>query len=193
MDILKFTRDTLHYTASYCEENIYKLCQDIQSRKPELLEYFQVVFISNNNRAVPLWQQKVGQEEEHMVIWDYHVILYFEKEGSESLVYDFDTLLPFPAPADMYAMHTFKPNSVFNKKYQHAFRLIPAEVYLQQFQSDRSHMLKNGEYIAKPPSYPAITRGMHNLDSFISMNPSSGHGTVLSNDQFFSKLFNTLD
>ncbi|KAI8342236.1 N-terminal glutamine amidase-domain-containing protein [Blakeslea trispora] len=188
LDVLEFKLEELNYTANYCEENIYKLCEEIQSKKPDLLEFFQVVFISNKARMVPLWQQRAGREEEHMVVWDYHVVLYFEKEGNEALVYDFDTCLPFPSPANIYAMHTFKPNLMLNSRYHHAFRLIPAKVYLESFQSDRSHMLKDGCYIAQPPSYPIISTGQHNLDEFISMD-SGRYGNVLSNDQFYDRLF----
>ncbi|KAI8367900.1 N-terminal glutamine amidase-domain-containing protein [Choanephora cucurbitarum] len=192
LDVLKFKQAELNYTANYCEENIYKLCEEIQTKRPDLLEYFHVVFISNKNRMVPLWQQRAGREEDHMVVWDYHVVLYFEKEGEKALVYDFDTLLPFPTPADVYATNTFKPHLVFNDRYHHAFRLIPAKVYLESFQSDRSHMLKeDGCYIAQPPSYPIISKGQHNLDEFISME-SCLYGNVFSNNQFYDRLFNTL-
>lgn len=37
------------------------------------------------------------------------------------------------------------------------FRIIPAEQYLEEFASDRSHMqLPDGSYQATPPDYPCI-------------------------------------
>jgi hypothetical protein len=60
---------------------------------------------------------------------------------SESLIYDFDTLLPFPSPADFYALETFKPNLAVKDEFKHLFRFIPAETYLNHFESDRSHMV----------------------------------------------------
>ena len=67
------------YTSCYCEENVWKLCDKIRNTKN--LIYLQeedkafVVFISNENRTVPLWRQSASEEEEGLVIWDYHVIL----------------------------------------------------------------------------------------------------------------------
>lgn len=54
LDVLKFNRDNLLYTACYCEENIYMLCSDIKKKRPELLNNFSVIFISNDNRSVSL-------------------------------------------------------------------------------------------------------------------------------------------
>ncbi|KAI8645368.1 N-terminal glutamine amidase-domain-containing protein [Parasitella parasitica] len=141
LDVLKFNKNTLEYTSCYCEENIYMLCLEITKKKPELLDDFSVIFISNNNRSVPLWQQKAGRGDEHVVLWDYHVVLYL-KQDSESLIYDFDSLLPFPSPADFYALETFKPNLLVKDEFKHSFRFIPAKTYLDYFSSDRSHMVR---------------------------------------------------
>jgi hypothetical protein len=69
LDILKFDRSDLLYTACYCEENIYMLCSEILKKRPELLDDFSVMFISNDHRSVPLWQQRAGRGEEHVVLW----------------------------------------------------------------------------------------------------------------------------
>ncbi|KAG1121468.1 hypothetical protein G6F42_012397 [Rhizopus arrhizus] len=193
LDILKFKQSDLLYTACYCEENIYMLCSEILKKRPELIDDFSVLFISNPHRSVPLWQQRAGRGDEHVVIWDYHVVLYY-KQDSEALIYDFDTFLPFPSPADFYALETFKPNMVIKDEYKHMFRLIPAKAYLDHFESDRSHMLnENGEYTATPPQYPAIIKkGKSNLDNYISMKQDDTqdvHGTVMKSDDFYQSLF----
>jgi hypothetical protein len=69
LDILKFDRSGLLYTACYCEENIYMLCSDIFKKRPELIDDFSVIFISNDHRSVPLWQQRAGRGDEHVVLW----------------------------------------------------------------------------------------------------------------------------
>ncbi|CEP16954.1 hypothetical protein [Parasitella parasitica] len=140
-DILKFNKSMLKYTPCYCEENIYMLCLEIAKRRPEVLGDFSVMFISNNNRSVPLWQQKAGRGDEHVVLWDYHVVLY-SKQDSKAMIYDFDSLLPFPSPADFYAFETFKPNVVVKDVFRHSFRFIPAKAYLDHFSSDRRHMVR---------------------------------------------------
>lgn len=60
LDVLKFNRNSLLYTACYCEENIYMLCSEIKKRKPELLNNFSVMFISNDNRSVSLKQNQTN-------------------------------------------------------------------------------------------------------------------------------------
>ncbi|KAL9546634.1 hypothetical protein MBANPS3_006574 [Mucor bainieri] len=195
LDILKFDRSNLLYTACYCEENIYMLCSEILKKRPELMDDFSVLFISNDHRSVPLWQQRVGRGDEHVVLWDYHVVLYY-KQDSEALIYDFDTLLPFPSPADFYALETFKPNMLVKDEFKHMFRLIPAKAYLDHFESDRSHMLnERGEYMATPPHYSAILKkGKSNLDDYISMKKQDDpqkdmYGTVMTSDDFYQSLF----
>lgn len=44
------------------------------------------------------------------------------------------------------------------------FRIVKAAEYLQHFASDRSHMWKDGRWLAEPPLYPPIqTQGEKNL------------------------------
>lgn len=151
---------------------------------------------------------KTGQykkRRKHYRYWLYYCCY------SEALFYDFDTLLPFPSPADFYALETFKPNMLVRDEYKHMFRLIPAKVYLDHFESDRSHMVsvhsnwdaqsakhrlqlnERGEYVATPPQYPVILKkGRSNLDSYISMKQDTlqdVHGTVMMSDDFYQSLF----
>lgn len=46
------------YTSCYCEENVWKLCQQIKKDNGTTLKEYHVVFISNKKRQVPLWMQK---------------------------------------------------------------------------------------------------------------------------------------
>jgi hypothetical protein len=36
--------------------------------------------VSNKKRAVPLWRQKAGRDEEKLVLWDYHVIFLYKPD-----------------------------------------------------------------------------------------------------------------
>ncbi|KAL3982812.1 N-terminal glutamine amidase family protein [Acanthocheilonema viteae] len=108
------------YTPMYCEENIWKLCKKV-SASLEDLNCCSVVFISNKNRMVPLWKQRVAETVgRDYVIWDYHVILLYSKSGSV-LVYDFDTALSFPCDAQTYWIETFHPELNLNANY-HRYR-----------------------------------------------------------------------
>jgi len=61
------------YASCYCEENVYKLVKHVEKCSPESLNHVWTVFISNNEKCVPLWQQKAGRDEDGLVTWDYHV------------------------------------------------------------------------------------------------------------------------
>ncbi|GAA5815779.1 hypothetical protein MFLAVUS_009294 [Mucor flavus] len=137
--MLNVNKFDLTYTRCYCEENIYLLCKEIKEKQNEVLEHCSVVYISNQDRMVPLWKQKAGDGQQP-VVWDYHVILYVE--GSEAMIYDYDTTLSFPASAKEYFIETFKPEYKLKKKFDRYFRFVEAKTYLEQFSSDRSHMVR---------------------------------------------------
>ncbi|KAL4253937.1 Protein N-terminal glutamine amidohydrolase [Abortiporus biennis] len=195
------------YTSCYCEENIYLLAKTFQEqseRDPQAFPWnVYVVFISNSNKTVALWNQK---HREDVVVWDYHVILVLrsslssttvsKNDESEQLdvepsswVFDFDSQLSAPCPGVDYFLGTFPyvVDSTFglSKSYISSFRVVPARTYLDQFASDRSHMIRRledgtGTYFSSPPpTYPPLcgvkarAAGVtHNLMSaFVCMGP----------------------
>ncbi|VDK64630.1 unnamed protein product [Onchocerca ochengi] len=161
----------LHQISYLDEENIWKLCKKVSASLEEL-NCCSVVFISNENRMVPLWKQHAAAVGRDYVIWDYHVILLYSKSGSV-LIYDFDTTLTFPCDAQIYWIETFRPELNLDANYRRYFRIISSSDYLQHFSSDRSHMLETyGNYKAPLPSWPAIYDPDigNNLHSFISMD-----------------------
>ncbi|KAI8584201.1 hypothetical protein K450DRAFT_276574 [Umbelopsis ramanniana AG] len=186
-----FPRSELAYTRCYCEENIYKLCEWIKEKHENEIDNILVVFISNPDRRVPLWEQSSAVEG-NFVIWDYHVILLqCVGDGTDGIVYDFDSRLPFPTPFRDYISRTFRPNIDLASAFKRWFRLIPCRNFLRYFASDRSHMLQDGEYIMAPPTYKAICiPGVQmNLDRYIDMTQngdSDKYGTILSEIEFFT-------
>lgn len=164
------------YKPFYCEENIWHLCNDRQ------LDGY-VIFISNENRAVPLWFQKNSQPPIDYVVWDYHVIFAETLEDGVALVYDFDTLLePLPMDFSEYASLTFRLDACMPAKYRRMFRVIDAKTFLAKFASDRSHMRgQDGSYTLPPPSWPKIKteEETNNLQSFIDMTVGAGPGQVV--------------
>jgi len=64
------------------------------------------VFISNQSKTVALWKQRKANSPSSPVVWDYHVVLLLTSRGREKIdqswIYDFDTILPMPCPAQGY-------------------------------------------------------------------------------------------
>uniref|UniRef100_A0A1A7YPB5 Protein N-terminal glutamine amidohydrolase n=2 Tax=Iconisemion striatum TaxID=60296 RepID=A0A1A7YPB5_9TELE len=183
------SREFCVYTSCYCEENVWKLCEFVKTERTAPLEQLFVVFISNDNRMVPLWKQKSGRAD-HPVIWDYHVILLHVDTQSEVLVYDLDSELSFPCSLRLYGTQALRSDRHIKPEYHRKLRVIPAESFLLNFASDRSHMRNpDGSWKMPPPSYPPLqtSEWQMNLDNFISMSPAVGWGTVFSLNQFLQK------
>jgi len=177
------------YAACYCEENVFKICQNLKDNFENELDKCYAVFVSNKKRVVPLWRQKAGRDEEKLVIWDYHVIFIYRPDD-RTLVYDLDSELPFPTYFHKYVTETFRTDAILNPEYHRIFRVVPATTFLQNFASDRRHMRKDdGSWLKPPPTYPCISNSTsaHNLDEFISMDGSTGYGEVLSLTDFVKK------
>uniref|UniRef100_UPI003AAAD72D protein N-terminal glutamine amidohydrolase-like n=1 Tax=Centroberyx gerrardi TaxID=166262 RepID=UPI003AAAD72D len=155
------------------EENVWKLCEFIQTERTAPLDEVFVVFISNENRTVPLWKQKAGHGDQP-VIWDYHVVL-LQVRQAVSLVYDLDSLLPFPCSLQLYSAQALRSDRRIKPAYCRKLRVIPADSFLQNFASDRSHMKDaDGAWRMPPPPYPPIHTAecQMNLDPPISMQPA---------------------
>jgi hypothetical protein len=143
--------DSYLYTANFCEENIWQLCQH-----PSLAAFTKtVLFISNEQRNCPLWHQKSSLGDDP-VWWDYHVTLIVSS-AEASFIFDFDTNLNLPSPLIEYLQHTFRPDLAVSKEDRPLFKTIPSLEFIQKFDSDRIHMLNDaGEWKSTPPNWPMI-------------------------------------
>nr|CAB3465381.1 unnamed protein product [Digitaria exilis] len=198
VDVSSFT-----HTPCYCEENIYMLCKElirIGVADPMGTDLY-VVFISNEERKVPLWHQKASNSDDGFICWDYHVIciqvkinftgVMRNKGEVLDLVWDLDSDLPFPCP------------------FSQLFRMVHTPLFLQSFASDRSHMKDPaGNWIQLPPKYDPIVAAdgtTNNLKDYIAMSKedvvdlesmvndvySNKHGVVVNETilpRFFSRL-----
>ncbi|XP_041664060.1 protein N-terminal glutamine amidohydrolase [Cheilinus undulatus] len=183
------SRESCDYTSCYCEENVWKLCEYVRTEGTAPLQELFVVFISNENRMVPLWKQKSGRGDQP-VIWDYHVILLQVRPQSGALIYDLDSELSFPCSLRLYVSQALRSDRHVNPAYHRKLRVVPADSFLSNFACDRSHMKNtDGSWRMPPPPYPPIhTAESHmNLDDFISMDPQVGWGAVLSLDDFVKR------
>lgn len=146
-------RSKMPYAPYYCEENIWHLADHPSLGASDK----HVAFVSNDMRACPLWRQRAASDATTPVCWDYHVILV-AGTGEASIVYDLDSLLPFPCPFARYVDETFRPEGDDPAAMRPRFRLIDAATYRTCFASDRSHMRgPDGSWRAPPPPWVPIT------------------------------------
>ncbi|XP_062231282.1 protein N-terminal glutamine amidohydrolase-like [Phragmites australis] len=185
------------HTPCYCEENVYLLCKElirIGDADPAGADLY-VVFISNEEKKVPLWHQKASNFDDGFICWDYHVICIQSRRSKGEvfdLVWDLDSDLPFPCPFLQYVSNAIRPLSFGDSIYQRLFRVIHTPVFLRSFASDRSHMKDPmGNWIQLPPTYEPIVAEdgtTNNLNEYIAMSMNDVldlESTV--NDVYFNK------
>jgi protein N-terminal glutamine amidohydrolase len=197
---------------------------------------FWVVFISNAIKNVPMFQQRASSDREDAkksVCWDYHVILISKSNNTSSgshhhhhhhhdaddddddnlesdedmmMVYDIDSrIVPYPCPLHQYIQESFPYE--WPEPYNPMFRVIPADLFLSHFSSDRSHMLnrQTGEWTAPPPPYAPIvgnaSNSSNNLQHYLNFvgrpqrttmemqHEEAALGQILSKTQFAAAEF----
>jgi hypothetical protein len=165
-------REKFNYCAFYCEENIWKLCQE-----PEFLgKSAFVVFVSNPQKSCAIWHQQTSESVDQLVVFDYHVFLLAEDEEQGWLVWDLDTTLGFPVRAATYFQDSFSSGYIIPEELNPFFRILSPQDYLDHLSTDRSHMLdENGEWLHPPPQWEApFTREMGmNLYQFAQIEEGS--------------------
>jgi len=155
--------DFKKYTAFFCEENIWQLTESIPT---ELLGNFNVLFLTNESKSIAVMNQKAAQGQSH-IIWDYHVILHDTKQ---KVIYDFDSTLGMTTDEEEYFYGTFGNQNALQNNFRTKILAIPAKEYLQDFSSDRSHMIdETGKKVSPFPSWPKILQGTC-LDLSMLMN-----------------------
>lgn len=189
-----FDKALNEYTPYYCEENIYLICKKFEEFvKPKENQMVQAyaVFLTNPTKTIFHQYQRIGHKKHnYLVIWDYHVIFLIKKE-SQTLVYDFDTILDYPCSFNEY----FEKSVNFKKPKSTFFRVVKSNDFLEWFASDRSHMIdsKTKKFIQPPPKHEPIVnkRGeKNNLNLFLDLSyESEGFGNVLTEQQLL-ELFN---
>ena len=176
------------YTAFYPEENVWHLCQKLQDLdfKDGVEAY--VVFISNDRKLVSLTGNGTGSTYGEICtnIFDYHTILLVNSSTDYCLVYDLDCQVHYPVPFADYCQLTFK---VKEGPVSPTFRMVPFLDYLKNFASDRSHMVKDGNFIKPPPTDKCIETktSKMNLQDFTSMDSKIGFGSILNLQEFERK------
>ena len=145
-------REDCSYQYCFCEENVLQLLKD--PRIPHAKRF--AVGITGDDKYFAIGA--TAGRDGGITNWDYHVIMVaFDDAAKEFLVYDLDSALPFPTPLARYVDKSFSSiDCPVSRKAR--FRIFPADTYLTEFSSDRSHMRdETGAWRLQPPSWPAIT------------------------------------
>ncbi|MCU7835047.1 MAG: hypothetical protein KZQ83_07285 [gamma proteobacterium symbiont of Taylorina sp.] len=146
----QFNKSNYIYTPLFCEENIWHLAQSLIDDGIKS-NNIHILFLTNKMMQIAIFNQlSAGLEEP--VIWDYHVILMAKFDHTD-FIFDFDSRLEFPCTLEDYFKKSLPTN--INIDYTSKLRVIPSSIYLQRFDSDRSHMLGIIPQ-AQFPDYPAI-------------------------------------
>lgn len=143
----------LRYQAYYCEENAALLCRHpaLAGRDPA------AVFVRGAGGPCVVWDQRIAAEEQAPVCWDYHVVVLVRDPWE---VWDLDTTLGCPAPAEVYVRRSFRPEVRLPAELRPRFRVVPAEALARTFASDRSHMRgPDGAYTQPPPPWAPLGEG----------------------------------
>lgn len=157
--LASLTRDIVPYASHYCEENVYKLIEQMYATlESQILDEISIfaVMISNESKRTPIWMQKLENStgKDEPVIWDYHVVvLVTSNDPTKQLIFDCDSVLPYPCPSTKYIIKSFRPHMPIRPEFRQLFRVIPGREYLAKFSSDRTHMESSG---MAPPTWPII-------------------------------------
>lgn len=162
MSLTRLDREEFLYTPSYCEENIWHLCQQ------KFLHNSYVIFIASKGEYFPMLNQQAAKDPLAPVFWDYHVVLL--TIGVENRIIDFDTSLSFSTDLKSYLELSFFSSIQLKEEYAPLFRLVSSKEYIAQFSSDRSHMKSKTGWLAPPPNWPIIGNKNSNLEQFTNMN-----------------------
>jgi hypothetical protein len=171
------------YAERYCEENVFRL---LASPLVDGADALHAVVVSSPRRAMAVWKQRTAEPPNEPVLWDYHVIALGRRGGS-FWIWDLDSQLPFPCPAERYLRDTFPFHRRIRLAFRPRFRVVPAAEYHERFASDRSHMrTADGGYSAPPPASPPIGTGT-NLWRFVDMEDPIA-GEVLELDDLLARV-----
>jgi hypothetical protein len=167
------------YAPRFCEENIWKLAKALIDQGLDV-DRLQVLFLSNRKRQVALAWQKMAPAG-RLLVWDYHVILLAAMQD-ELYIFDFETRLGFPCPAERYFRKTLPEALALIEDFRPSVRMIPASSYLERFCSDRSHMrgeVMPGAFPSWPCICPADGQRRILLEDYLEMGKGLDDGSIV--------------
>ena len=157
----QFYKENYLYAPLFCEENIWHLIDSLSSADIAIKSLFCLFITNSKQKFIMLNQQSAALNQ--AVIWDYHVILLAIIK-QQAYIFDFDTRLDFVTPLEEYLIKSFIFSDQLAGQFVPYIRKIPAQSYLKQFYSDRSHMLNQISPSEFPP-WPVINSANKNYTS----------------------------
>lgn len=155
-----FEKTQYLYTPLFCEENIWHLGHTLANHSQLDMEKSWVLMITNPEHTIPLMNQQAA-EPGRAILWDYHVILLTKMEH-EYFIFDFDSRLPFVTPLALYIAATFIEPDKLPERFHPYIRKISLRRYLDNFYSDRSHMIGQIDS-SEFPDWPIINQEQDHL------------------------------
>jgi hypothetical protein len=177
----------LRYQPFYCEENIWWLCAE----PPPGVGMEQVIFVASRHGVCPIAEQRAGGAD-GIAWWDYHCIGLDRSRR----IWDLDSLLPMPVAASIWLERSFPLAATRPLLLQPRFRVVPVDLYLEDFSSDRRHMRSaSGGWLQPPPPWPCIGSGPNangrptrdagsNLSIYRDLRNCDGPGILLDLAEF---------
>lgn len=164
------TPPLLKYQPYYCEENIWQLLL-----RPELEPFGSsyALWITNAERACPMWSQRAAARPQEPIVWDYHVVGLTQRDAHErALIWDLDHVGALPSELGQWLMMSFPYRRRLPPMYEPMFRLIPSADYHKSLSTDRSHMKdERGRWRKPPPPWaaPWCAQASMNLERFLDL------------------------
>ncbi len=148
----------MEYVPYYCEENIWRrLLVPAPAARWAIL-------IFGRNASFAMLRQRAGRSGDGLVFWDYHAVSLERGGDGLSLIFDYDTELPFGMGAAAYLEASFGPLGGADP-YAPLFRVLDGEEYARRLYSDRSHMrAEDGSWLSPPPPWPLPGAGVAAAD-----------------------------
>ena len=168
----EYNKSQYLYTPLFCEENIWQLLLALSSIIP--MDKMWTLILTNPEKKVLLLNQQASAINQP-VVWDYHVILLAEI-NQQFYIFDFDTRLNFVTPLHEYLQNTFISPNNLPPEFIPYLRKVPAQSFLNNFYSDRSHM-KNHIEESEFPDWPIINadkKGPISLADYLNVEQEMG-------------------
>ena len=137
-------------------------------------EALSAVFVVNESATCALRHQRAAPPGE-LVVWDYHVLVRVDSPVLGRWILDLDSRLGFAVPEDEYVAATVDRR--VPERFRPGFRVVPADVFLARFSTDRRHMRDaEGGWLHPPPW--DLPRGAgaataHELPRFLDVGDST--------------------
>ena len=168
-----------HYTALFCEENIWKLVES--SMTSNIIVPIDVLFIINKSNSIALFKQNTSDGEQ-AVIWDYHVVLSAQV-NKQTVIFDFDSRCNFPTSIHSYFNKTFANYNALHDHYKPLIKPIPANYYYHNFTSNRQHMkgiIAESEFPDYDIIMPENTANLLTLDTCRTLTRNFSDSVILT-------------